>query len=103
MSEALSASNVQVFASNVRPTWPRSETCRNTGSGQPVQPVQPFFKSYKINQKSAYTRESSADFLAQKIFNEKTLDRLDGPDTPCFLVPYKGFTLDIGWTHLGRN
>ena len=52
MSETLSASNQQASPSNVRPTWSNPATRRNTGSVQPVQPVQPFLKSYKINKKA---------------------------------------------------
>jgi len=100
MSEALPASNVQVFASNVRPTWPRSETRRNTGSVRPVQPVQPFFKSYKINK--APQCESSADFLAQKTFLRKYLGQVGRTGYALFFSIlqelYLGHRVGAPWT-----
>jgi hypothetical protein len=101
MNEVRSPSNVEARASKVRPTWSSSETRRNYGSVQPVQPVQPFLESYK-NKVCAH-RESQGEQYLPETFYENTLDRLDVSDTPCFSAPYKNLTLDIGWTYLGRN
>jgi hypothetical protein len=104
MSETLSASNQQASPSNLRPTWANSVTRRNTSSVHPVQPVQPFLESYKINKTKRAPCESGSDFLAQKTFLRKYLGQVGRTGYALFFSTlqelYLGHRVDAPWTEL---
>jgi hypothetical protein len=104
MSETLSASNQQASPSDMRPPWSNPTTRRNTGSVHPVQPVQPFLESYKINKKAHLPCESGSDFLAQKTFLRKYHGQVGRAEYALFFSTlqelYLGHRVDAPWTEL---
>jgi hypothetical protein len=80
MSKVESLSNVQVIAPKVRPTCASSVPRRNSGSVQPVQPVQPFLESYKINKKGNPSCEYVGRYIPRKLFS---------------IIPWTGWTGQI--------
>jgi len=96
MSELWSPSNVQMRASRGRPAWSNSEARRNTGSVQPVQPVQPFLENNK-EKFIPLSCERGQQYFPES-FCENTLDAAGRLDRTLFFngleKTYVGRTLD---------
>jgi len=100
MNEICSPSNVQARASSVRPTWSNAETRINTGSVQPVQPVQRIFRNYRIKNLCV----PSCEWRGRVVFSQKVFTKIRWTGWTGRTRPiYQELRRTSCWTHAGHT